>query len=337
MGPFARHVGRRSPVENGPGSRPELASGGRVAHRVGVDDAVDLGQQWIAAMRGGDFVRAWEVCRAVQAGRDPATRDDPAEPYHKRWVWDGRPFDGRDVLVRCYHGLGDTIQFARHLPTLARRAASLTVEVQPSLLPLLNRLGCVDRLVPFDPADPLKPLACDLEITELPFALGEAPADVPVPYLAARAAALPPGTVGLCHRAGDWDPARSIPPEMLAPLCERPAVTLVAEPSALPVLNPEGCPFDMAETAALVAGCDLVVTVDTMIAHLAGALGRPTWLMLKADPDWRWTPGARTTAWYPTMRLYHQRNPGDWSAVVAEVARDCATRYAGGALTAESP
>lgn len=302
------------------------------------DGSRDLGQAWVEAMRRADHRGAWAVCEAVLAARDPATRDDPALPYHRRWVWDGRPFEDRHVLVRCYHGLGDTIQFARHLPTLARRTASLTVEVQPSLQGLIGGMGCVDRLVPFDPAYPLKPMDCDLEITELPFALREAPREAGMPYLRAEPAPLPAGTVGLCHAAGDWDHARSIAPELLRPIVAgRSAVTLVAEPSALPVLNAEGCPFDMDATAALVTACDLVVTVDTMIAHLAGALGRPTWLLLKAEPDWRWVPSARDTAWYPTMRLYHQPVAGDWGSVIAEVARDLRARYADTAPAAESP
>jgi hypothetical protein len=287
----------------------------------------DLGAAWVRAMRAGKFGEAWAISAQVLGARDPATRDDPSLPYHRRWVWDGRAFDGRDVLVRCYHGLGDTIQYARHLPSLAARAASLTVEAQPRLCGLLAGVGCIDRLHPFDVAQPLKPLACDLEITELPFALREAPDAAPVPYLRAEGAALPAGTIGLCYSGGDWDPARCVPPDLLAPLCAgRPAVTLVAEPTRLPVLNPEGCPFDMDATVALVAGCDLIVTVDTMIAHLAGALGRPTWLLLKAEPDWRWTPGVRVTPWYPAMRLYPQASPGDWAPVIAEVARDLAAR-----------
>jgi ADP-heptose:LPS heptosyltransferase len=82
------------------------------------------------------------------------------------------------------------------------------------------------------------------------------------------------------------------------------------------------------ETASLVASADLVITVDTMIAHLAGALGKPTWLLLKADPDWRWSLG-RTSPWYPSMRLYRQPLAGDWGAVIAEVQRDLATRPRG--------
>ncbi|HKX22830.1 MAG TPA: glycosyltransferase family 9 protein, partial [Rhizorhapis sp.] len=84
--------------------------------------------------------------------------------------------------------------------------------------------------------------------------------------------------------------------------------------------------FDMETTASFVAGVDLVVTVDTMIAHLAGAMGKPTWLLLKAEPDWRWSPGEASSPWYPSMRLYSQSQPGDWGDVMSRVERDLTTR-----------
>ena len=281
-------------------------------------------QLWTEAMRARRYADAWDMEAATTAGRDPATRDDPTLPYHLRWVWDGRPVAGRDVLVRCYHGLGDTIQFARYLPILAERARSVTLEVQPALAGLLAGPG-VARIVPFDPARPLPPAQCDIEITELPCALRVAPDVIATPYVAAPPAALPPGTIGLCHAAGDWDRDRSIPPALLAQLCEHYAcVTLVAAPTDLPVLNPEGCPMDMGATAALIAGCELVVSVDTMVAHLAGAMGRPLALMLKAAPDWRWCPTRRDTPWYPTARLYPQPRPGDWAAALDALADELA-------------
>lgn len=282
---------------------------------------VDAG--WAEAMRAGAYDRAWRLAELALAARDPATRDDPRLPYHQRWVWDGTPVDGRHVLVRCYHGLGDTLQFARFLPLLRARAASVTVEVQPRLVPLLSGRGLADRIVPFDVAAPLPPAEVDVEIMELDFALRAAPYAARAPYLAATPAALPPGTIGLCAQSGDWDPARSLDPALLAPLCaERPCVSLDLGRSPLPVLNPQGCPADMVETAALVAGAALVVTVDTMIAHLAGALGRPTWLMLRDAPDWRWTPDARRSAWYPSMRLYAQPALGAWQPVVGAILAD---------------
>lgn len=278
-------------------------------------------QAWTEAMRARRYAAAWDMEAASIAARDPATRDDPRQPYHCRWLWDGGAVDGRAVLVRCYHGLGDTIQFARYLPVLAARAASVTLEVQPSLLPLLATPGV--RLHAFDVDRPLPPSECDLGITELPAALRVAPEALAAPYLAWPPADLPPGTIGLCPTAGDWDADRSIAHDLLRPLAEaRSCVMLAAEPTTLPVLNPEGCPRDMAATAALVAGCARVVTVDTMIAHLAGAMGRPTSLLLKADPDWRWDPRAGVSAWYPSMRLYPQPRPGDWAGAVAALAAD---------------
>lgn len=276
-------------------------------------------------MRARDFAAAWALAGETLAERDPASRDDPALPYHLRWVWDGTPVDGRDVLVRCYHGLGDTIQFARFLPLLAARAATVTLEVQPRLADLLADIAAGVRVEPFDVDHPLPPSECDVEITELPFVLRAEPERAAAPYLRTAPAALPAGAIGLCYASGDWDDRRNVPASLLATLGEdRPRITLVAEPAPFPVLNPQGCPFDMGETAALVAGCALVITVDTMIAHLAGALGRPTWLLLRHEPDWRWDPGRTDTPWYPSMRLYAQPRAGDWPAVIARVQADLA-------------
>src|SRR3954454_22907480 len=90
----------------------------------------NLESEWLTAMRRGDYAAAWAINDAVLAARDAATRDDPRVPYHLRWVWDGRPYRQRDVLIRCYHGLGDTLHFARYLPALRPHVASLTVEAQ---------------------------------------------------------------------------------------------------------------------------------------------------------------------------------------------------------------
>lgn len=278
---------------------------------------------WTAAMRRGDYAAAFAIGEAALAARDPARRDDPLIDYHRRWVWNGRAFDGEDVLVRCYHGLGDTIQFARFLPLLRQRARSVTVEAPARLHNLLATIRGVDRLIAFDHDAPTKPFARDIEITELPQALRACPQDAAVPYLRASSAAIPAGTIGLCYSSGDWDHDRRVPPALLAPLCEaNRCLSLVAEPTDLVVLNPAGCPFDIDATASLVAACSLVITVDTMIAHLAGALGRPTWLMLKAEPDWRWSPDRTDTPWYPTMRLYVQQRAGEWNSVVGRITHD---------------
>ena len=165
----------------------------RPAHRC-----ENPGELWHEAMRAGDFETAWTANDCVLAGRDPAKANDPSLPYHLRWVWDGRPFDGRDALVRCYHGLGDTLQFCRYLGPLRRRVRSLAVEVQPALLPLLGTLAGPDRLIPFREDAPAPRSACDLEIMELAHALRLRPS--PEPYLALPTPprAGPGLNVGLC-------------------------------------------------------------------------------------------------------------------------------------------
>jgi hypothetical protein len=284
---------------------------------------------WTAAMRDGRYADAWALAHLTLAERRTATRDDPSLPYHLRWVWDGRTFDGADVLVRCYHGLGDTIQYARFLPLLARRVRSVTVEVPSRLLGLLAQSFPGIAFVPFDPARPLAPAEADLEITELDFALRCAPDAIRDAYLHTAPAPLAAGTVALCYGAGDWDAERSVPSELFAQICRAaPCLTLMPEPTTLDVVNPDGCPFDVGATVALIAGSDLVITVDTMVAHLAGALGRPTWLLLKAEPDWRWPTDRRRSAWYPTMRLYHQPSPGASAPVLAEVEQDLVDHHA---------
>lgn len=300
-------------------------------------DSENLGSLWLDAMRHGDFESAWQVSDRVLASRDPARRDDPALPYYARWVWDGREFAGREVLVRCYHGLGDTLMFCRYLAPLRRGVRRLTLEAQPELVPLLRSVPGPDSIVPFRPAAPLPASACDLEIMELAHALRMRPE--PAPYLSvpdpARSAPRTGLQAGLCWGVTtDWQPERSVPPSLLRQL-DVPGVTFWSlqrgpEPECpLPLANPEGCAGSMLDTARLVLGMDLVITVDTMIAHLAGGLGVPVWLLLLAEPDWRWLAGGRGSPWYPAIRKYRQPRPGDWPGVLAETRADL-TRAAGG-------
>jgi hypothetical protein len=192
---------------------------------------------WVAAMKRGDYQAAWCLSDRVRATRDPTTRDDSRLPYHLRWVWDGRPFDGRHVLVRCYHGLGDTLQFARYLPVLRQRVASLTVEAQPELLPLLTSISSIDRLIGFDPTKPTKPAECDIEIMELDVALRIEPTSLPPPYLQTPSISSEfEGAIGLCWKAGVWDPDRSIPASLLAPLTRHPCVSLCPSATDLRIL-----------------------------------------------------------------------------------------------------
>jgi hypothetical protein len=275
----------------------------------------DDGAAWTAAMRRGEFSRAWDISDRVLARRVAQGRPRDFPPRHEQWIWDGRPFDGRRVLVRCYHGLGDTLQFARFLPPLARRASELTVWAQPELIPLLRTLD-VGRLLPLHDGAPGVEADVECEIMELSHALRIAPSALELPAFDVAAAPRMSERFGLgvMPQAGAWDPRRSIPLESFAPLRALPGVELFdLRPGAAGAA-------EVVAAASRVRSLDLILTVDTMMAHLAGSLGAPTWTLLPADADWRWMEGRTDSPWYPTMRLFRQRRPGDWDGVMEEVA-----------------
>lgn len=301
-----------------------------------------LHDAWMRAMRAGDFETAWQVSDRVLRGRGPI---DPTLPLHLQPVWDGTPLAGRVVLVRCHHGLGDTILFARYLRPLRRVARSVTVQAQAPLLPLLHSL--VDAVVPLEAPRPPHEVA--VEIGELPWAMrirrDAIPADVP--YLARPAVPMLPSadgrpSVGLVWAAGAWRPQRSVPLASLMPLAAIRGLRWASlqRGPALAQIGRTGFPFtsrqrsdDVVETARTMLTLDLVIGVDTMVAHLAGALGVPVWLLLSDDPDWRWMTHGSRSPYYPTMRLFRRREGEDWAPVVARVARRLRHRRPGGAPT----
>jgi hypothetical protein len=237
--------------------------------------------------------------------------------------------------VRCYHGLGDTIQFIRYAPLLCAMASEVTVWAQPALIPLLRGMPGAGRLLPLHDGTPELDYDVDLEVMELPHLFRSTPATLPaaVPYLHPQRRPRPRGdgaalAVGLVWQAGDWDPRRSIPAPLLRPLAEIPGVALhllqrgpaLAEaPAGLGIVTGSD---DVLVAASVMTALDLVLSVDSMPAHLAGALGLPVWTLLAAESDWRWMEGREDSPWYPTMRLVRQPRPGDWPAVVARVAED---------------
>jgi hypothetical protein len=286
---------------------------------------------WVAAMRAGDFATAWRI-----ADRDLARlcAEDPPKhqgPRHLQRIWRGEQLAGRSVLVRCYHGLGDTIQFARFLPALGSIAREVTVWCQPPLIALIARMPGVNRVIGLHDGTPEAAFDVDIEIMELPHALRAERhlAEMRLPYLtpAGRGAAPSPNrayAVGLVWRVGDWDKRREVPAAALrrlalpgvklfslqrdAPACD------IARIGALDVSTP-----DIEALAFRLQQLDLVICVDTMVAHLAGALGREAWIMLHADCDWRWPAAGSRTYWYPRARLFRQRTLGDWTNVIIEL------------------
>ncbi len=291
---------------------------------------------WLAHMRRGDFAAAWEVSDAILRER----RGTPCWhwPRHEQYIWDGVSLAGRRVLVRCYHGLGDTIQFIRFMPQLKRLAAEVIVWAQPALLPLLQNAPGIDRLLPLHDGTPEVEYDIDIELMELPHALRTTLATLPadVPYLAApaggeswvrRSTASGEMAVGIVWRGGGWNSSRALPEALLTPLMRVSRVSWHALQSGSEArgefFSPSRGPVEpIEELARALAEVDLMISIDSLPAHLAGALGVPTWTLLPYRADWRWMEDREDSPWYPTMRLWRQPSPGDWSSVIGRVAKE---------------
>jgi hypothetical protein len=281
-------------------------------------------------MRRGEFGAAWGISDILLRRHLASPRAAIDEPRHQQVIWDGASLQGQHVLVRCYHGLGDTIQFIRYLPLLKTIAAQVTVWAQPSLLTLLSTMYGIDRLIPLHDGTPDCDYDAEIEVMELPYVFRTTIETIParVPYLHVDASALDDCKmkVGLVWRGGDWDPRRDVPFDTLTQLTELQGISFYAlqqEPTAVEhhesfkTILPRGA--DALTTARIMRRLDLIISIDSMPAHLAGALAVPTWTLLQENADWRWMSDRTDSPWYPTMRLFRQQEAGDWQPVVAQV------------------
>ncbi len=281
----------------------------------------------MAWLRKGDLARGFQEYEWRFRRRDCPPRRFSAPP------WEGGSFEGRTLLVHAEQGLGDAIQFLRYLPLAERLGGRVLFECRPRLRPLVPERWLAQPGESFDLHAPLM---------SLPRLLGTTLETIPaeVPYLAVDAGLLERWRRKLAGAAGRkvglvWagnpdhsqDRKRSIPPELLAGLGAVQGVTFFSlqrgwRPPAAgleihPLEEEEGL---ITDTAAAILNLDLVISVDTMVAHLAGALGRPVWVLLAFAADWRWMLDREDSPWYPTMRLFRQRRPGEWREVIARVA-----------------
>lgn len=290
---------------------------------------MEVADPWTRHMLDGEWERAWALCDADLPRR--AATPCWHLPRHEQFVWTGAPLAGRRVLVRCYHGLGDTLQFIRYLPMLKRVAAETIVWAQPKLLPLLAGMRGIDRLLPLHDGSPGVDYDVDVEVMELAHVFRSTPSTLPAdtPYLEATPLALAPDprpTVGLVWQGGDWDPARALDWASVRPLARLEGVRCVILQPGAHAAGWDGRTgtwlgeFALADYARALKAMDLLVTIDSMPAHLAGALGVPTWTLLRAEHDWRWMRGRDDSPWYPRMRLFRQRREGDWDELVGRVA-----------------
>jgi hypothetical protein len=274
-----------------------------------------------------------------------------------RPAWEGQELTGKSILVWGEQGFGDHLQFSRYVAWVARMAARTALVTEPALLALFQRSfpGVEVRAGVADEAG----FDVQAALMDLPRAFGTTLETIPaeIPYLAAN----PTDVAGWAERlaghsgrkvglvwAGDThagraagaavDRRRSLRLAQFAPLAAVQGVTFVSlqkgEPAAQAADPPHGVSLldltsglrDFSDTAALIENLDLVIAVDTAVAHLAGALGKPVWILSRHEGDWRWLNGREDSPWYPTARLFHQRAAGAWDEVIGRVA----TALAGG-------
>ncbi|MEX2113695.1 MAG: tetratricopeptide repeat protein [Pirellulales bacterium] len=306
-----------------------------------VDAHYNRARMWLAL---GNFDRGWAEYE-WRWRRAEFTRPTLGQPE-----WDGTPLAGRRLLVRAEQGLGDTLQFARYVPLLQAQGAIVQFEVQPSLIPLLTHSGIGPLVVqgtspaPFDVHATLLSLPGLLRTT-----LENIPAEVP--YLAAdetlvaqwreRLRGVSGFRVGIGWQGNPQFPHdrwRSMPLREFAPLARVDGARLVClqKSFGLEQMAALGGAFEIADlrpdydvedgaflnAAAILRNLEVLVTTDTALGHLAGALGARVWLLLSVGADWRWLADRCDSPWYPTMRLFRQSRHGDWSELMQRVAAE---------------
>jgi tetratricopeptide (TPR) repeat protein len=273
----------------------------------------------------GRWTEAWPLMEArIPLHPDVIPPIDVAFPE-----WRGQELAGRSILIWYEQGLGDQIQFARFAQGLkARGAAHVALGCRPPLVDLLARATGVDEIVPVPRGATvsLRPYDFWTRYFSVPGPLGVTLETLSgAPYLSAppdrRARWTPPGGIGIAWRAsptGFNARNKNIPDALAQRLFDLGARSLHPEDTGV---------ADFADTAAIVEGLDLVISIDTSVAHLAGAMGKPCWTLIpRLNADWRWLTGRTDSPWYPTMRLYRQEKPGDWAPIIDRIAGDLQRR-----------
>ena len=258
-------------------------------------------------------------------------------------LWTGQPLGGKTLLLHHEQGFGDTLQISRYLPLLTEQQGTVILRVPPALLGLMRSLRGGARLI--SDREPLPPHDWHCPLMSLPLACGATLETIPaaVPYLAPEPArvehwrqtlgARTRPRIGLVWAGRQFKPVnrrRDMPLDALRPLLQLDARFISLQKdipegereliAQLPELERHGeTVVDFADTAALIENLDLVITVDSAVSHLAGALARPVWIMNRYAPCWRWLEGRGDSPWYPTARLFKQQAIGDWDGLVREV------------------
>ena len=257
-------------------------------------------------------------------------------------LWDGTPLDGSTILLHAEQGFGDAIQFVRYAPLVAARGGNIVLECHPQLVSLFQGVEGVRAVIPF--GSPMPSFACQAPLLSLPLIFGTTLKSIPsrIPYISIsdtyrrKWERITPFNqelrIGVAWTGKKFpDPLRSCRLSDLTPLADlqnamfyslqmgRGSEQTCSPPTGMRLVDLTGQIFDFADTAALIEQMDLVISIDTAVAHLAGAMGKPTFLMLPFAPDWRWLLERNDSPWYPTVRIFRQKLPGEWGNVVAGI------------------
>jgi hypothetical protein len=275
------------------------------------------------------------------------------QPHFVQPQWRGEEIAGKTILLHLEQGRGDAIQFIRYAPSIAARGGKVFLHCPPEIASLMESVPGIARIITTEEQCEFD-LHCPL--MSLPHAMGTTLATIPanVPYiradkdlaqawaerlapdvLAPSNLAAPPRHVGLVWAGSPdhvHDNRRSIALSQLAALSSVPnvifhslqkgdrAAEATSPPTGMKLVRHDADLNDFGDTAALVSQLDLVIAVDTAVAHLAGAMGKKVWVLIPSVPDWRWMSGREDSPWYPTMRLFRQKTEGDWASVAERVA-----------------
>jgi len=297
----------------------------------------------LAHLMLGEYAEGWKEYEwRWRWAQFPSARRNFSQPQ-----WSGEPLEGRSILLHAEQGFGDTLQFVRYAPLVAAAGGRVILEVQPELFALLRDYPGVAQCVQSGEALPRFDLHCPLMSLPLAFATTaeSIPAAVPIrlqvaeSLQASEADGLRVGLVWAGNKIHQWNGQRSLGLTQFAPLWRLAgAVRFVSLQkgqaaaqrieSQLPFAMEDGVATakDFADTAAVIAGLDLVITVDTAVAHLAGSMGKPVWILIPESPDWRWGLTGESTPWYPTARLFRATRSGGWPELMAQVAAELEKR-----------